>query len=210
MYGYAGRTLPAGYSAILNATSPIWGRAAGRPAAGRQAAPAAMAGHAVGGGRGGRCWSSSGRLRPQSRWHWRYWPVWWRPFAMAYRPLGQNAMAAAFHPSKPLPVRCWRHHCCCCQPLPLAPVYGPMSSKLVLIMLALALLCSALAYLLYFRLVANIGPGKALTVTFLVPLFALLWGALFLNESLDWSTVAGCGGGGDGDLAGNERQIVAM
>ena len=47
---------------------------------------------------------------------------------------------------------------------------------------ALALFCTAFAYLLYFRLIANIGPAKSIAVTFLIPLFGVLWGGLFLGE----------------------------
>jgi len=49
-------------------------------------------------------------------------------------------------------------------------------------MLALGLACTALAYLLYFRLLQDLGPVKPLTVTMLVPAFGVLWGALFLDE----------------------------
>ena len=59
-------------------------------------------------------------------------------------------------------------------------------------MAGLALLCSALAYLLYYRLIADIGPTRALTVTFLIPLFGMLWGALILGETITWPMVAGC------------------
>ncbi|HEV2125515.1 MAG TPA: DMT family transporter [Chloroflexota bacterium] len=48
----------------------------------------------------------------------------------------------------------------------------------------LALLCTAVAYLLYFYLVEHVGPTKTLTVTYLIPLFGSLWGVLFLKESL--------------------------
>lgn len=47
---------------------------------------------------------------------------------------------------------------------------------------ALALGCSAWAYVLYFRLIANVGVSQAISVTFLIPAFAMLWGALFLAE----------------------------
>ena len=49
--------------------------------------------------------------------------------------------------------------------------------------LALGLGCTALAYLLYFRLLARVGPARAVTVTYLVPVFATVWGALLLGES---------------------------
>ena len=70
---------------------------------------------------------------------------------------------------------------------------GRPSITVVLCVLALALLCTALAYLLYFRLIVDVGPAKALTVTFLVPIFGTLWGALFLGEHVTFSTLLGCG-----------------
>ena len=57
----------------------------------------------------------------------------------------------------------------------------------------LGLLSTALAYVLYFRLIADEGPQKALTVTFIVPVFAVLWGWALLDESL---TIAHAMGGG--------------
>jgi drug/metabolite transporter (DMT)-like permease len=51
--------------------------------------------------------------------------------------------------------------------------------------------CSGVAYLLYFRLLADIGPVRTLTVTFLIPVFGTLWGVLFLGESVGWHTLAG-------------------
>jgi drug/metabolite transporter (DMT)-like permease len=58
--------------------------------------------------------------------------------------------------------------------------------------LALALLCSAVAYLFYFRLLADVGPTKALTVTFLMPAFGMVWGAVFLHEAITAPMIAGC------------------
>jgi drug/metabolite transporter (DMT)-like permease len=57
--------------------------------------------------------------------------------------------------------------------------------------LALGLLCGSVAYVLYFRLIADIGPAGALTVTYLIPLFGVLWGALFLGETVSLSMLAG-------------------
>ena len=58
-------------------------------------------------------------------------------------------------------------------------------------MLLLALVCSGVAYLLYFRLIADVGPTRALTVTFLMPAFGMLWGALFLHETITLAMIAG-------------------
>jgi drug/metabolite transporter (DMT)-like permease len=52
-------------------------------------------------------------------------------------------------------------------------------------------LCSGVAYLLYFRLIADLGAASALTVTFLIPVFGVLWGRVFLGEPVGRYTVAG-------------------
>ena len=56
----------------------------------------------------------------------------------------------------------------------------------------LALLCTALAYLLYFRLIANLGAARAISVAFLLPLFGVLWGAVFLDEAVTAAMGLGC------------------
>ncbi|MFT4241135.1 MAG: DMT family transporter [Acidovorax sp.] len=47
---------------------------------------------------------------------------------------------------------------------------------------AIAVLCTGIAYILYFRLIAHAGPSRALAVTFLAPVFAVFYGTLFLGE----------------------------
>ena len=60
-------------------------------------------------------------------------------------------------------------------------------------MLVLAFVCTGIAYILYFRLIEEAGPSRALTVTFMVPVFALLYGALFLGEGITlWMVLCGC------------------
>ena len=71
-------------------------------------------------------------------------------------------------------------------PPPGAPTPGAAAS-----ILALGLVCSALAYLLYFRLIADIGATGALTVTYLIPVFGVLWGVLFLGETVSAGMLAG-------------------
>jgi drug/metabolite transporter (DMT)-like permease len=57
---------------------------------------------------------------------------------------------------------------------------------------AVALLSSAIAYVLFFKIMAQVGPSKALTVTFLVPVFALFYGAVFLDEVITaWMLMCG-------------------
>ena len=47
---------------------------------------------------------------------------------------------------------------------------------------ALAFACTAVAYVLFFRLIAAVGAARTVTVTFLIPVFGVLWGGLFLGE----------------------------
>ena len=53
-----------------------------------------------------------------------------------------------------------------------------------LALLAVGVLCTGVAYVLYFRLIENVGPARSLTVTFVVPVFAMIYGAIFLNETV--------------------------
>ena len=58
-------------------------------------------------------------------------------------------------------------------------------------LLGLGLLCTAFAYILYFRLISEIGPVKSSTVTFLIPAFGVLWGAWLLDEPLSTAHLYG-------------------
>ncbi|MFH1156060.1 MAG: DMT family transporter [Pseudomonadota bacterium] len=70
----------------------------------------------------------------------------------------------------------------------------PMPSVQVLgALLGLALLCTALAYIIYFRLLATTGATNLLLVTFLIPVSAIILGTTFLNEKLSMEQVVGMG-----------------
>lgn len=64
-------------------------------------------------------------------------------------------------------------------------------ATIALAVLGLGVVCSGVAYLLYFRLIADIGAAPALTVTFLVPVFGVAWGHFLLDEPVGWNTLAG-------------------
>lgn len=88
--------------------------------------------------------------------------------AVAAATLGATAVAMmpfaiACWPSNPIPARSWSAA------------------------LALGMLCTGLAYVLYYRLVARIGAGRTSTVTYLVPLFGVAWAWWLLDEPLTWS-----------------------
>jgi drug/metabolite transporter (DMT)-like permease len=61
-----------------------------------------------------------------------------------------------------------------------------------LALIAVGVLCTGVAYILYFRLIENAGPARALAVTFLIPVFAVVYGAAFLGETVTgWMVICG-------------------
>ena len=80
--------------------------------------------------------------------------------------------------------------------LPLAAALPPRSvpsAQVIGVAVVFGVLCSAVAFLLYFRLVARTGPTRALTVTLLMPAFGMLWGFLILGEPITWVRLLGAG-----------------
>jgi drug/metabolite transporter (DMT)-like permease len=195
LYSYAALHIPASYSVILNATAPLFGavfaavwldeRLTARRLAGLAVGTAGVALVARGKGGGAAaeldasfalavaaclgaamCYALSG--------------IYLKRRAATVPPL---AMAGASQLMAGLAL------------LPLALAMPPAawpSPAVIGSVVALAVLCSAVAYLLYFRLLADVGPARALTVTFLMPVFGMGWGALFLRERITPAMLAGC------------------
>jgi len=67
----------------------------------------------------------------------------------------------------------------------------PISARAWAAVLGLGVACTAFAYVLYFRLIAHVGPARAIAVTFLIPPFAIAWGGLLLGEPLTARMIAG-------------------
>jgi drug/metabolite transporter (DMT)-like permease len=88
--------------------------------------------------------------------------------SMAFATLVLLLPALATLPSAPVPMRAW------------------------LATLGLGVLCTGIAYVIYFRLIAHVGAAFAASVTFLVPVFGMIWGALFLGEKVTPLMLAGC------------------
>jgi len=55
--------------------------------------------------------------------------------------------------------------------------------------IALGVVCTGFAFLMFYRLIARIGPARASTVTYLVPMFGALFAWLFLREPVTWAMV---------------------
>ena len=67
------------------------------------------------------------------------------------------------------------------------------SDSAMLSVLLLGILCTGIAYVIFFRLITFLGPTKAISVTYLIPVFGLFWGVIFLNEIITSWMMLGCG-----------------
>ena len=77
-------------------------------------------------------------------------------------------------------------------PVAIAPPAQIPSSFVIGLALVLGVFCSGIAYLLYFRIVADTTPVFAMSVTFLIPVFGAVWARIFLREPLTETMLAGC------------------
>ena len=79
--------------------------------------------------------------------------------------------------------------------VPLTPLLGweapDFTGRVVGAMLALGLLGSGVAYILYFRLIADLGASRASSVNYVVPVVAVLLGVLVLDEPVTWHLILG-------------------
>jgi drug/metabolite transporter (DMT)-like permease len=79
--------------------------------------------------------------------------------------------------------------------LPFALVFWPTGTVSMTAwgaVLGLGVACTGVAYMLFFHLIAVAGPARAITVTFVIPIFGILWGALFLAERVSLGMAAAC------------------
>ncbi|MEP6678855.1 MAG: DMT family transporter, partial [Betaproteobacteria bacterium] len=181
LFAYAAQHLPASYLVILNAAAPMFAALAAAAWLGDRLTPAKLAGLALGAA-GVTLVSRAGPVTPDAT------------FAVAVAAcLGAAlcyALAGVWLKRRgahlnPVAIAGWSQLFAAGVLLPLAlatPVPATPTMQTIVCMLALALICSGVAYLLYYRLIADVGPTRAMTVTFLMPAFGIAWGALFLDE----------------------------
>jgi drug/metabolite transporter (DMT)-like permease len=195
LFGYAALHIPAAYSAILNACTPIFGFVAGvlflGEAMSRTRAFGLICG-VLGVALVANPWQRAAGFTPDAHFGWAIAACILATVCYAAsgvyikkRAAGvsSQAIAAGSQVSAGIAL------------LPFALAFAPSASAftpaLLFALLALALVCSALAYLLYFRLMHDVGPSRTLIVTLLIPVFGMLWGALFLGERLSGSALIG-------------------
>lgn len=193
LFGLAGRVIPAGYSAVLNSTVPLWVTIFGvwllkdkMTRTGYLALFLGIMGVAL-------------VAKPSSD------VSWSQTFigamiactvaSMAYAlsaiyiktrtqgvlPQAMATMSQLFGAVMLLPLACL-----------FSPEIGDITPTVIVSTLLLGSMCSGVAFWIFYRLIGEIGPLMVSGVTFFVPLFGIFWAWLILNEQLGWNVFAGC------------------
>ncbi len=191
LYSYAALHIPASYSAILNAATPSFAMLLSVGFLGERLTAPKVAG-LISGAAGVALVSNAGPVLPDAMFGWAVAACLGAALCYAVAGIYVKKYATAV---KPMAIAGWSQLLAGCILLPLVPFAPPpgiLTVTVVANVLGLALVCSAIAYLLYYRLIADIGPTRTLTVTFLIPVFGMLWGALILDETITVAMVGGC------------------
>jgi drug/metabolite transporter (DMT)-like permease len=196
LFGWAQTHIASGLASILNATTPIWGvivahvftadeRITPRKLAGVLvgfAGVAVMIGPGLAGSLGGSgvlaelaCVTAALAYALAGVWARRFKAMGVSPFSVTTGQLSAGAVMM-------LPVALISDH-------PWSMALPPIQAWAAIA--ALAILCTALGYVLYFRLIDRAGATNALLVTLLVPPTAILLGVLFLGEVISPTDFAG-------------------
>ena len=189
LYAYAAVYIPAGLSAVLNATAPIWGALLATLVLRERLRAARILGLVLG------VAGVALVTRPQAN-------LEYPPLAVAAAIGGALCYAVAgvylkARAQKAAPGRGMAFGTQLAAGIMLAPFaafsapLAPVTPIVLACTAAMAVLSGAVAYVLYFRLIDDIGPIGSLTVTYLIPLFGVLFGSLFLGEALNVSMLGG-------------------
>ena len=187
LFAYAALEISAGMMSVLNATSPMWGAVwsavlLGERLTGRLAAGLALgiAGVALVTGIGAdRFYPLSSLAALGAAFLYGLAGAYMRRWASdaPARGMAMGTQVAAGTLFLPL--------------LAAAPPAAEVTLTLAATLVVFCLLCNAFAYVLYYRLVSNIGATGALTVTYLIPVFGVAWGVLFLGETVSLPMLTG-------------------
>lgn len=193
LFGLAGRVLPAGYSAVLNSTVPLWVAVFGiwllkDPITFKgffslllgiigvtlvaQPGGDVSWSHAFVGGLIACTFASVSYSLSA---------IYTKTRAIGVLPQAMATMSQLFGAAMLLPIA-----------LVFSPEVGTITPQVVVSILLLGAFCSGVAFWLFYQLIGEIGPLMTSGVTFLVPLFGMFWGWLILSERLGWNVFAGC------------------
>ncbi len=191
LFAYAALSITAGLAAILNATVPLFAALVAWLWLRDKLTALQWAGLAI--GFGGVLWLSADNasFKPGGE----GWAIAAGLVASLSYGISGNLAKRYFAHIRPLAVATGSQIAAAALLLPFTFFYFPAVMPGVLdwfALIALGVFCTGIAYALYFRLIARIGPAKTMAVTFLIPAFAIVWGVLFLQERVTWVMLGGC------------------
>ncbi|WOJ98562.1 DMT family transporter [Congregibacter brevis] len=190
-FAYAAQTLPASMLAILNSTAPLWGFLIGFLWRGKPITLRAVAGLVLGmAGVASLVGLGGLAVQPDALWA----VVLTASAAICYGIASSYAeYAEKVETYANAHGSLWAATLLVLPFMPFAPVPEVWPPGAVAAALVLGVLCTGVAYLLYFHLIATVGAPSALTVGYLIPLWGVLWGWLFLDEAVGLHTLLGAG-----------------
>jgi len=191
LYGFAGIHLPASTMAFLNATSPMFGLVLGALFAGERITARKVAGLLVGAAGVAMVARPEASVQAGPLFGWAVAACLAASFAYGLTGLILKRWGEGV-PSRGIAVGAQLMAALVLLPFLAFKVPTEVPDAIVLgNLLGLGLLASGFAFIVYFRLMVDVGATRALTVTFIVPLFAFLWAALFLGETLTLGIAVG-------------------
>lgn len=191
LFAWAALSITAGLASILNATAPLFGALIAWVWLRDRLTPLQWLGMAI--GFGGVLWLAMSKASFSTGGT--GWAILAGLGATLSYGLSANVAKRLFNGVRPLAVAAGSQTAAALLLFPFAVLAWPASSPAPrdwAAAIALGVLCTGIAYILYFRLIARVGPATAMTVTFLIPAFAMLWGGLFLGEQVTATMIAGC------------------
>ena len=193
LFSYAALSITAGMSAVINATVPLFAALIGWLWLKDTLTPTRMLGLAI--GFAGVVWLVADKASFKPGASHAGWAILACLAATLLYGFSANFAKRRLAEARPLAVAAGSH---VVSALVLA---GPMvvlwpqqmpSARAWSAALALAVLCTAFAYVLYYRLIARIGASRTVAVAYLIPVFGVLWGAIFLGETFTLDMALGC------------------
>jgi drug/metabolite transporter (DMT)-like permease len=211
LFAYGATQWSAGFLAVINATVPLWGAVIARLWLGDRITPTAILGLAF--GIGGVVLLTGARSAPL--------PaagaaalvaalaasLCFAVAGVATKAFGANVPAASLGTGVLIVGAAFN------APLTLLDPPRQITAFALANAALLALLASALATVLYLKLIQEIGPTRSMTVTFLIPVWGIFWSAWLLDEPVTATMIAACGlvlMGTALVLAGQRRAVPAV
>lgn len=191
LFAYAVLSITAGLASILNATVPLFGALVAWLWLRERLTWLQWLGLAI--GFAGVIWLSKGNASFKPGGH--GWAIVAGLLASVSYAISGSVVKRYLGHVRPLAVATGSQIAASALLLPITLLYLPpaMPSGLEwLALIALGVFCTGLAYALYFRLIARVGPTKTMAVTFLIPAFAIVWGVVFLDERVTSVMLGGC------------------